>query len=110
MIRVMQFNFIILTMSNTLRIGGNDLAYGVLHNNPIRVLISLYIFVRLCNTPLIFKIYVINPKTFLGNLQRGNVISLHLYGHEQYHFNIVGQNELAHGVLHNISMRVMLSI
>jgi hypothetical protein len=56
------------------------------------------------------KIYVIKPKAFLGYLEKGNAISLHPFGHEQYLFNNVGQNESTHGVLHNISMRVMLSI
>jgi hypothetical protein len=42
MIKAMQFNSIIVAMSNTLWIAyvSNDLAHGVLQNIPIRVLIS----------------------------------------------------------------------
>jgi len=42
-IKVMQFNSIFLAMNNTLQIVNtkNDLAHGILHNNQIRVLISL---------------------------------------------------------------------
>jgi hypothetical protein len=42
---------------------------------------------------------VINPKAFLGYLEKGTATSLHPFGHEQYPFDNVGQNELAHGVI-----------
>jgi hypothetical protein len=64
----------------------------------------------LYNTLLIIKIYVMNPKAFLGYLETGNATSLHPSSHEQCPSNSVGQNELAHGVLQNIPMQVLLSI
>jgi hypothetical protein len=42
---------------------------------------------------------VINPKAFMGYLERGNAASLHPFGHEQYLSNSIGQNDFAHGVL-----------
>jgi hypothetical protein len=66
--------------------------------------------VGLCNTPLIIKIYVINPKAFSGYIERGNAASFHPSGHKQYLLDSIGQNELAHGVLQNISMWVLLSL
>jgi hypothetical protein len=80
-------------MNNTLQIAyvEYDLTHGVLKNTPIRVLVSLYVLVWLCNTPLIVKIYVINPKAFSGYLEKGNVTSLHPFGHEQYLSNSVGK-------------------
>ncbi len=62
--------------------------------------------VGLCNTPLIVIIYVINPKAFSGYLERGIVLSLHPFGHEQYPFDNVGQNELAHGVIHSNPIQI----
>jgi len=53
---------------------------------------------------------MINCTTFPKYLEKGNATSLHPSGHEQYPFNIIGQNESAHGVLHNTSMRVLLSL
>jgi hypothetical protein len=53
-IKVLQFNSIFLAMNNTLRIANtkNDLAYGILHNNQIRVLISLEVFGRVMQYPI----------------------------------------------------------
>jgi hypothetical protein len=48
---------------------------------------------------LIVKIYVINPKAFLGYLERGNVVSFHPSNHEKYPFDNVVQNESTHGDL-----------
>jgi len=62
--------------------------------------------VGLCNTPLIVIIYVINPKAFSGYIERGIVLSLHPFGHEQYPFDNVGQNELAHGVIHSNPIQI----
>jgi hypothetical protein len=56
--------------------------------------------VGLCNTPLIIKIYVINPEVFSSYLEKGNAASLHPSDHEQYPFDKIGQNESTHGVLH----------
>jgi hypothetical protein len=53
--------------------------------------------VRLCNTPLIVKIDVINSKAFPRYLERGNVISFHPFGHEPS--NNIRQNDSTHGVL-----------
>jgi hypothetical protein len=55
--------------------------------------------VRLYNTSLIIKIYVINPKAFLGYLERGNAISFHPSSHEHWASNNISQNESTHGVL-----------
>jgi hypothetical protein len=52
---------------------------------------------------------VINPKAFSGYLEKGNIASFHPLGHEQYPFDNVGQNQLAHGVLQNTPMWVLLS-
>jgi hypothetical protein len=45
---------------------GNDLAHGVLQNTPIKVLISLWVLVGLCNTPNNVERYVIDLKAFMG--------------------------------------------
>jgi hypothetical protein len=52
---------------------------------------------------------VINPKAFLGYLEKGNATSFNPSGHEQYPFDSIGQNQLAHGVLQNTPMWVLLS-
>jgi hypothetical protein len=44
------------------------------------------------------KRYVMEPNVFLGYLERGNACLLNLFGHEQYPFNSLDQNNLAHGV------------
>jgi len=61
------------------------------------------------HTPLIVKIYVINPKAFPRYLERGNATSIHPFGHEQYPSNNIGQNDSTHGVLQNTPMRVLVS-
>jgi hypothetical protein len=38
------------------------------------------------------------PNVFLGYLERGIACSLSLFGHGQYPFNILNQNNPAHGV------------
>jgi hypothetical protein len=63
----------------------------------------------LCNTLLIVKLYVINPKAFLGYLEKGNVTSLHPFGHEQYPSDIVGQNSSTHCIKYpNASIAIHL--
>jgi hypothetical protein len=53
---------------------------------------------------------VINPKAFLGYLEKGNASSFHPFGHDQqYPSNNVGQNDFAHGVLQNTPMWVLFS-
>jgi hypothetical protein len=42
---------------------------------------------------------VINHLAFLEYLERGAAASLHPFGHEQYLFDNVSQNESTHGVL-----------
>jgi hypothetical protein len=46
------------------------------------VLISFYVLVRLYNTPPSFKIYVMEPKGFLGYLKKGIASALNNFGHE----------------------------
>jgi hypothetical protein len=53
---------------------------------------------------------VINTKAFLEYLEKGNAVSFHPFGHEQYPFDIVNQNESTHGVLQSTPMWVLLSI
>jgi hypothetical protein len=52
--RVLQFYSILLAMSNTpwITYTKNDLTHGVLHNTPIRVLISLKFFGRVMQYPV----------------------------------------------------------
>jgi len=38
------------------------------------------------------------PNVFMGYLERGNACSLSCFGHEQYPFNSLNQNNLAHDV------------
>jgi hypothetical protein len=63
----------------------------------MRVLVSLWVLVRLCNTPPHVKRYVIEPNVFIGYLERGIAYSLNLFGHEQYPSNSLDQNNSAHG-------------
>jgi hypothetical protein len=53
---------------------------------------------------------VINPKAFSRYLEKDIAVSLHPLGYEQCPSNNVGQNELAHGVIHNNPIWVLLSI
>jgi hypothetical protein len=62
------------------------------------VLVSLKVLVRLCNTLPCVKRYVMEPNVFLGYLERGIACSLSFFEHEQYPFNILNQNNSAHGV------------
>jgi len=59
--RVLPFNFMFFAMSNTPPIAEveNDLIHGILHNTPIRVLISLQVFGRLMQ-------YLINCQNIYG--------------------------------------------
>jgi hypothetical protein len=41
----------------------------------------------LCNTPVSFKIYVMEPKVFLGYPARDIANALNSFGHEQYPSN-----------------------
>ncbi len=50
----------------------------------MRVLFSLYVLVRLCNTHPSFERYVIKPKGFIRYFNRGIGCALSSYGHEQY--------------------------
>jgi hypothetical protein len=65
---------------------------------PIEGIIFLIGFVGLCNTLPHVKIYVMEHNVFLGYLKRGVACSLNLFGHEQYLFNSLDQNNLTHGV------------
>jgi hypothetical protein len=44
------------------------------------------------------KIYVVEPNVFMGYLERDIACSLSLFGHEQYPYNSLDQNNSAHGV------------
>jgi len=61
----------------------------------MKVLVSLLVFIELCNTPSRVKIYVMEPNVFLGYLKRGIAC---LVNHDQYLYNSLDQNNLAHGV------------
>jgi hypothetical protein len=54
--------------------------------------------VRLHNTPPCVKRYVMEPNVFLGYLKRGIVGGLSSFGHEQYPFDGLDQNNSTHGV------------
>jgi len=43
------------------------------------------------------KRYVMETYVFLGHLERGIACSLNLFGHEQYPFNSLDQNNSARG-------------
>jgi hypothetical protein len=49
------------------------------------------------NTLTHVKRYVMKPNVFLGYFERGIECSLSLFGHEQYPFNSLDQNNSAHG-------------
>ncbi len=63
----------------------------------MKVLVSLSILVRLCNTTPIINIYVIKPNVFLGYYEKGNAVSVSPFRHEHYLSNSLNQNNLAHG-------------
>jgi hypothetical protein len=48
------------------------------------------------NTPPHVKRYVMQPNVFLGYFEKGIACSLNLFGHEQYPFNNLDQNNSAH--------------
>jgi hypothetical protein len=52
--------------------------------------------VWLCNTPASFKRYVIEPKGFIGYLERGNAYALNIPMHDQYPSDSLNRNNLAH--------------
>jgi hypothetical protein len=54
--------------------------------------------VRLCNTPPHVKKYVMEPNVFMGYLEKGIACLFILFGHEQYPFDSLYQNNSAHGV------------
>jgi hypothetical protein len=64
----------------------------------MKVLVSLSILVRLCNTTPLINIYVMKPNVFLGYYEKGNAVSLSPFRHEHYRFKSLNQNNLAHGV------------
>jgi hypothetical protein len=64
----------------------------------MRVLVSLLVLIGLCNTFPHVKIYVMEPNVFLGYIDRGIVCLVNPFGHEQYLFNSMDQNNSAHGV------------
>jgi hypothetical protein len=61
------------------------------------ILVSLEVLVGLHNTLPCVKRYVMEPNVFMGYLKKGIACSLSLFGHEQYPFNSLDQNNLAHG-------------
>ncbi len=56
------------------------------------------VFVWLCNTLVSFKRYFTQPKGFMGYATRGNACALSIPKHEQYPFDNLNQNNLAHGL------------
>jgi hypothetical protein len=64
----------------------------------MKVLVSLLVFIELCNTPSRVKICVMEPNVFLGYLKRGIACLVNPFRHEQYLYNSLEQNNLAHGV------------
>jgi hypothetical protein len=64
----------------------------------MRVLISLLLFIELCNTSSHVKIYVMEPNVFLGYPKRGITCLMNPYRQKQYPYNSLDQNNLAHGV------------
>ncbi len=65
----------------------------------MKVLVSLLVFIRLCNTLPCVKKYVMEPNVFMGYLKKGIACLMNLSMHEQYPFNNMDQNNSAHGVL-----------
>jgi hypothetical protein len=63
----------------------------------MKVLVSL-VFIELCNTPSHVKIYVMEPNVFLGYFKRGIACLMNPSRDEQYPYNSLDQNNLAHGV------------
>jgi hypothetical protein len=64
----------------------------------MKVLVSLLVFIKLCNTPSCVKKYVMEPNVFLGYPKRGIACLVNPSRHEQYPYNNLNQNNLAHGV------------
>ncbi len=58
----------------------------------MKVLVSLQVLVRLCNTLSHVKKYVMEPNVFLGYLERSVAGVLNSFGHEQYPSNSLDQN------------------
>jgi hypothetical protein len=54
-------------------------------------------FGRVVQCPSHVKRYVMETYLFLGYFERGITRSLSLFGHEQYPFNYLDQNNSAHG-------------
>ncbi len=62
----------------------------------MRVLLSFYVLVWLCNTLVSFKKNVIQLKCFMGYPKRDIACALNIPMHEQYHFDNLNQNNLTH--------------
>ncbi len=60
----------------------------------MRVLVSLLVFIGLCNTPPCVKRYVMEPTVFLGYPKKDIVCLVNPFEHEQY-----PSNNFAHGVI-----------
>jgi hypothetical protein len=63
---------------------------------PYWILFEFQVLEFMCNTFASFKKYVIKPKWFLGYFERGNACALNILMHEQYLFDSLNQNNLAH--------------
>jgi hypothetical protein len=59
---------------------------------------KVLVFIWLHNTTPQVKIYVMEPNVFLWYPKRGIGCLMNLYGHEQYPFNNLDQNNSAHGI------------
>jgi hypothetical protein len=64
----------------------------------MKVLVSLLVLIGLCNTPPCVKRYVMEPNVFLGYPKKGIACLMSPFGHEQYPFTNLDQNNSTHGV------------
>ncbi len=64
----------------------------------MRVLRSFLVLLGLCNTPLGFLKYVMEPKGFLIYFNRGIACALSNFGHKQYPANSLDKNNSINGV------------
>jgi hypothetical protein len=64
----------------------------------MRVLVSLLVFIGLHNTPPHVRRCFMEPNVFLGYPKRGIACLVSFFKHEQCPFNILDQNNSAHGV------------
>jgi hypothetical protein len=64
----------------------------------MKVLVCLLVLIRLRNTTPRVKRYVMEPNVFLGYPKKSIACLMSPFGHEQYPFNSLDQNNSTHGV------------